>query len=101
MRKAPSKTAKQKKTGFEKWPGGVSKSGSLEAWAMPDRYPFVVSWPGEGGKRLRKWFTNDTEAISWAKDKSAEAGELGAAFGSLAEDERAAVAAFRALVGEA
>jgi integrase len=44
---------------------------------------------------LVKWFTNDTEAKAWAKEKSEDAGELGAAFGSVSEDERAALAAFR------
>ena len=96
MRKTASKNAKP---ALERYPGGVSKGGSLDAPANP-RYPFAVRWPGEGGKRLVKWFTNDTEAKDWAKKKSAEAGELGAAFGSLAEDERAAVAAFRALVAK-
>lgn len=37
---------------------------------------------------------------SQIKKKSAEAGELGSSFGSVSEDERAAVAAFRALVGK-
>jgi integrase len=60
----------------------------------------VVRWPGENGKRLAKWFASDNEAKAWAKEKSGEAGELGAAFGSLLEDERAAVAAYRALVAK-
>lgn len=79
---------------FESFPGGVSKSGSLHKPAHP-RYPFVVRWPGPDGKRLAKWFSNETEAGKWARDKAAEAGELGAAFGTLTEDERAALAAFR------
>lgn len=91
------KTAKKEKeaAGLERYPGEVSKAPSVHP-----RYAFVVRWPGEGGKRLRKFFTNDTEAMDWVKKKSAEAGELGAAFGSLSEDERAAVAAFRAVAGK-
>jgi|GEM_PF-1069871 len=96
MRKTVSKPTKP---ALERYPGGVSKGGSLEAPAHP-RYPFVVRWPGDDGKRLVKWFTNDTDAKAWAKQKAAEAGELGAAFGSLAEDERAAVAAYRLLVAK-
>ena len=86
---------KQKEAVLERYPGDVSKGPSSHP-----RYPFVVRWPGEGGKRLVKWFTNDTEAMAWAKAKSAEAGELGTAFGSVSEDERAAVAAYRALAGK-
>jgi integrase len=94
MRKTATAQKKKPDVSLVRYPGGVSKSES----AHP-RYPFVVRWP-ENGKRMVKWFTNDTEAIAWAKEKSAEAGELGAGFGSLAEDERAAVAAFRALVAK-
>ena len=95
MSKAAPKGKKKDEVSIVRYDGGVSKSES----AHP-RYPFVVRWPGENGKRLVKWFTNDTDAKLWAKEKSAEAGELGAAFGSLHEDERAAVAAFRALVAK-
>jgi integrase len=95
MRKTAKKGKAKPEVGLVRYPGGVSKSESSHP-----RYPFVVRWPGDGGKRLVKWFTNDTEAISWAKEKSAEAGELGAAFGSVSEDERAAVAVFRALAAK-
>lgn len=87
MRKTSTKA---KEAGIERYPGDVSKSESSHP-----RYSFVVRWPGEGGKRLVKWFTNDTEAKDWAKAKSAEAGELGTDFGSVSEDERSALAAFR------
>ena len=86
---------KQREAVLERYPGGVSKGP-----ASHPRYPFLVRWPGEGGKRLVRWFSNDTEALAWAKAKSAEAGELGSAFGSVSEDERAAVAAFRTLAGK-
>ena len=88
-------TRRQKEADLERYPGGVSKSPSSHP-----RYSFVVRWPGPDGKRLEKSFTNETEALTWARKKSAEAGELGTAFGSVSEDERAAVAAFRALVGK-
>jgi integrase len=90
MRKTATKSKAKPEPVLVRYPGGVSKGPSSHP-----RYAFVVRWSGEGGKRLVKWFTNDTEAIAWAKEKSAEAGELGAAFGSVSEDERAAVAAFR------
>jgi len=90
-RKTKEKSAKKPK--LERFPGGVSKSKS-----GPERYPFAVRYPGEGGKRLVRWFTHDTEALKFAKEKSAEAGELGASFGSVSEDERAALAKFRAFV---
>lgn len=99
MRKTASKSKRPpQESDFESFPGGVSKSGSFEKPAHP-RYPFVVRWPGPDGKRLAKWFANETDAKKWAKDKAAEAGELGAAFGSVSEDERAALAAFRKFRG--
>jgi len=76
-----------------RFPGGVSKSDG-----GPARYPFAVRWPGPGGKRLVKWFTNDTDALTHAKTKSAELGATGSDFGGIAEDERAAIAYWRALV---
>lgn len=90
-----SKTAKRdmgkaKNTGMVRYPGGVSKAKSEHP-----RYPYVVRWPGPDGKRLAKFFTNDTDALTWAKDKSSEAGQLGSDFGTVGEDERAALAFWR------
>ena len=60
-------------------------------------YPggFVVRWPGPNGKRLAKLFGNDTDASAWAKDRRAELGDVGEAFGSITEPERAAVMFWR------
>ncbi len=60
-------------------------------------YPggFVVRWPGAGGKRLAKLFTNNTDAEAWAKDRRAELGDVGQSFGSITEAERAAVTFWR------
>lgn len=87
-----------KKTKLERFPGGVSKSKG-----GPARYPFAVRYPGKdedgNDKRMVRWFTNDTEALAFAKEKSGEAGELGASFGTVSEAERSALAAFRRFVG--
>lgn len=64
----------------------------------PVRYPFAVRWPGPGGKRLVKWFSNDTQALAWAKLKSNELGATGSDFAGIAEGERAAIAYWRAVV---
>ena len=63
-------------------------------------YPngFVVRWPGPNGRRTAKLFTNKTEALAWAKDKKAELGDVGQAFGSITEAERAAVMFWRGFV---
>ncbi|MGD9418381.1 MAG: hypothetical protein Q7R22_005510, partial [Verrucomicrobiota bacterium JB025] len=63
-------------------------------------YPggFVVRWPGPNGKRKAKFFTNETEAKAWAKDRRKELGDVGKAFGSIAEEERAAVTFWRGFV---
>ena len=92
MRKTAKSDTAQDKKKLVRYDGGVTKGES----AHP-RYSFVVRWPGEGGKRLVKWFTNNTQATEWALKKSAEAGELGQAFGSISENERGAVAAWRKL----
>lgn len=95
MRNAAKKGTAKPDVSLVRYPGGVSKSESSHP-----RYPFVVRWPGEGGKRMVKWFTNDPEAKDFAKRQSAAAGELGAAFGAVSEDERAAIAAFRTLAAK-
>ncbi len=58
-------------------------------------YSHVVIWPGPDGKRLKKYFTHDTEALEWAKEKRAELGDVGKSFGSITEPERAAVMFWR------
>lgn len=63
-------------------------------------YPggFVVRWPGHNGKRMAKLFTNEPEALAWAKERRAELGDVGQAFGSITEPERAAVTFWRGFV---
>lgn len=63
-----------------------------------ERYSWVVRWPGAGGKRMVKLFTNEPEALSWAKERRVELGDVGQAFGSITEPERAAVAFWRGFV---
>lgn len=66
------------------------------------RYSYVVRWPGknESGEavRVEKYFTNKTEAQSWAKDRRAELGDVGESFGSISHTERAAVEFWRSFV---
>jgi len=95
MKATAPKSRKKEKETLVRYPGGVSKGPSVHP-----RYSYVVRWPGENGKRLAKWFTNDTEAKAHALEKSADAGELGDNFASLSENERGAVAAYRALVAK-
>ena len=75
-KKAAKRTKKKRK--LEHFPAGVTL-----APAKHPRYSFVVRWPGPDGKRLHKWFTNRTDALTHVKEKSAEAGEVGTAFGSI------------------
>jgi integrase len=93
MRTNAPKGKKAEKESLVRFPGGVSKSPSKHV-----RYPFCVRWPGTNGKRMLKLFSNDTDALKWAKEKSAELGRTGSDFGSVAEDERAAIAYWRAVV---
>lgn len=60
-----------------------------------ERYSWVVRWPGPDGKRPAKLFTNKTEADVWAKERRAELGDVGQAFGSITEVERSAVMFWR------
>lgn len=60
------------------------------------RYTHRVRFPGPDGKRLDRFFTNETAALAFAKDQRKETGETGTAFGSMSEDERAALAFWRA-----
>jgi integrase len=61
-------------------------------------YSWVVRYPGADGKRCQKYFTNKAEADTEAKARRAELGEVGEAFGSMAEPERAALAFWRGFV---
>jgi len=91
MRKNASKAKKQaEEKPLVRYANNVSKSES----AHP-RYPFVVRWPGANGKRLVKWFGNDTDATNWAKARSEETGKSGSDFGTVGEDERGALAFWR------
>jgi integrase len=60
------------------------------------RYTHRVRFPGPEGKRLDRFFTNETDALTFAKEQRKETGETGTTFGSMAEDERAALAFWRA-----
>lgn len=60
------------------------------------RYTHRVRFPGANGKRVDRFFTNETDALTFAKDQRKETGETGTAFGSMAEDERSALAFWRA-----
>jgi len=60
------------------------------------RYTHRVRFPGADGKRLDRFFTNETAALHFAKEQRKEIGETGTAFGSIADDERAAIAFWRA-----
>lgn len=62
-----------------------------------ERYSHVVRWPA-GGKRIAKLFANETDALKFAKDRKAELGEVGEAFGSITEAERGAVMFWRGFV---
>jgi len=62
-------------------------------------YPggFVVRWPSNG-KRLAKPFSNEADALEWAKERRKELGDVGQGFGSIHERERAAVMFWRGFV---
>ena len=93
--KKGAKRTTKKKHERESFPARVTL-----APAKHPRYFWVVRWPGPEGKRRNKWFTNRTEALAHAKEMSAEAGEVGAAFGSIREEERAALVGWRAFVAK-
>ncbi len=62
------------------------------------RYSHRVRFPGPNGKRADRFFTNETDALAFAKEQRKETGETGTAFGSMSEDERSALAFWRAFV---
>lgn len=53
-------------------------------------------YPGEDGRRKRKYFTNETDALDFANKRREELGINGSAFGTINDDERAALACWRA-----
>lgn len=59
------------------------------------RYTHRVRFYGADGKRVDRYFTNETEASAFAKEQSKETGKLGSDFGFISEDERAAIAFWR------
>lgn len=65
------------------------------------RYTHRVRFPGPDGKRLDRFFTNETDALKFEKEQTKETGETGTAFGSMGEDERAALAYWRAFAKSA
>jgi hypothetical protein len=46
-------------------------------------------YPGEDGRRKRKYFTNETDALDFANKRREELGINGSAFGTINADERA------------
>lgn len=65
------------------------------------RYSHRVRFPGADGKRKDRFFTNLTQAEAFAKEQRKETGETGTAFGSISEDERGALACWRAFAATA
>jgi integrase len=59
------------------------------------RYSYRVRFYGPDGKRADRYFTNKTEADAFAKVQSKESGKVGADFGFISEEERAALAFWR------
>ena len=59
-----------------------------------------VFYPGEDGKRKARFFTNETDALKFAKKRMAELGVNGTAFGTIADDERAALTYWRSFAAK-
>jgi integrase len=62
------------------------------------RYTHRVRYTGPGGKTLQAWFKNETDALAFAKGSDKEQKANGTKFGSIEENERAALAAWRSFV---
>lgn len=60
-----------------------------------------VFYPGEDGKRQSKYFTNETDAKLFAKKRMAELGVNGSAFGTIEDNERAALTYWRSFAAKA
>ena len=65
------------------------------------RYTHRVRFPGADGGRKDKFFKNETAALKFAKEQRKETGETGTAFGSMSEEERAAISFWRAFEASA
>lgn len=61
-------------------------------------YTHRVRYPGPTGRTLVKWFTNEVQALSFQKERQAELGINGSKFGTVEEDERAALSAWREFI---
>jgi integrase len=57
-----------------------------------------VRFPGGDGKVRQKYFVNETAALAFAKKREKEIGVNGTDFGAITEDERAALARWRAFL---
>jgi integrase len=55
----------------------------------------AVLYPGEDGRRKRKYFTNETDALEFAKKRTEELGLNGEAFGTITNSERLALEVWR------
>jgi integrase len=60
------------------------------------RYTHRVRFPGADGSRKDRFFKNETAALKFAKEQRKETGETGTSFGSVSEEERAAISFWRA-----
>jgi integrase len=60
------------------------------------RYTHRVRFPGADGKRKDRFFPNETAALTFADLQRKETGEIGTSFGSISENERAAISFWRA-----
>jgi integrase len=69
--------------------------------AKHPRYTHRVRYTGPAGKTLQAWFKNETDALAFAKERDKEQGVNGSKFGSVGDDERAAVAYWRDFVEKA
>jgi integrase len=65
------------------------------------RYTHRVRFPGPDSKRLDRFFTNETDALTFANEQRKETGELGTNIGSVSNDELTALSFWRAFAKEA
>lgn len=59
------------------------------------RYTHRVRFFMPDGKRVDRYFSNETDALAFAKKQESEVGVMGSTFGAVAEGERAAIAFWR------
>ncbi|MEI7912478.1 MAG: hypothetical protein WCK77_22850 [Verrucomicrobiota bacterium] len=60
-------------------------------------YTHRVRYPAVGGKRLDRYFSNETDAKNFAKAREAELGQVGLTFAGVTEAERSAITYWRGL----